>query len=307
MSGGGTSSSQAGSAGKSPAGSAGDAARKTADSAQDAGRQVMASKPFRVLLTVGLIAFGVVHMLVGWIALQIAWSGQPDGEASQQGALNQLAEQPFGAVLLWLVVVGLFTMAIWQLAEALWGHLDKPSGMKRIRKRLGSAGRTVTYALIAIAAISTLQGSGSDSNKEEGYTARLLSASFGRILVIVVALVIIVLGVRLARRGITKKFTEDLDGGVGREVIRLGQAGYLVKGIAFAIVGGLFGWAAITYDPEKAGGLDDALRTVNEAPAGSVLLTVMALGLIAFGVYCFFWARHPKVSTSDGASDGQSR
>ena len=98
----------------------------------------------------------------------------------------------------------------------------------------------------------------------------------------------------------------DLAGGTGREVIRLGQAGYIVKGIAFVIVGGLFGWAAITYDAEKAGGLDDALRTVNEAPAGSVLLTVMALGLIAFGVYCFFWARHPKISTSGGDTGERS-
>ena len=113
----------------------------------------MASKPFRILLTVGLIAYGVVHILIGWIALQIAWSGQPEGEeASQQGALDQLAGQPFGAVLLWLVVVGLFAMAVWQLVEAIWGHRDRPSGIKRIRKRLGSAGRTITYAAIAIAA-----------------------------------------------------------------------------------------------------------------------------------------------------------
>ena len=71
-----------------------------------------------------------------------------------------------------------------------------------------------------------------------------------------------------------------------------------------SIVGGLFGWAAITYDAEKAGGLDDALRTVNDAPFGSVLLTLMALGLICFGVYCFFWARHPKVSTAEAAPRG---
>lgn len=287
---------------------AGNTARRAADSAADAGQQVMASKPFRVLLTVGLIAYGVVHILIGWIALQIAWFGKPGSEqASQQGALDQLASQPFGAVLLWLVVVGLFAMAIWQLAEAIWGHRDRPAGMKRIRKRLGSAGRTITYAAIAIAAISTLRGSGSDGNKEEGWTARLLSAPFGRVLVIAVALIIIVLGVRVARRGITKKFTEDLAGGAGREVVRLGQAGYLVKGIAFVIVGGLFGWAALTYDPDKAGGLDDALRTVNEAPAGSLLLTVMALGLVAFGVYCFFWARHPKVSTSGDTAGSRSR
>ena len=99
-----------------------------------------------------------------------------------------------------------------------------------------------------------------------------------------------------------KKFTDDLAGGVGRSVVRLGQVGYIVKGIAFIIVGGLFGWAGISYDPEKAGGIDDALRTVHDAPFGAVLLTLMALGLICFGIYCFFWATHPKVSTDTGAA-----
>lgn len=279
---------------------------KVADSAERAGQQAMSSAPFRVLLTVGLIAFGLVHILIGWIALQIAWAGEGGGEASQQGALDEMAGQPFGAALLWITVVGLFTMAIWQIAEAVWGHRDRPSGAKRIRKRLGSAGRAFTYAAIGVAAIATLRGdSGSSGSSEEGWTARLLSAPFGRILVIVAALVIVALGVRLARRGITKKFTDDLAGGTSREVIRLGQAGYIVKGIALVIVGGLFGWAAITYDPEKAGGLDDALRTVNSAPFGSILLTVMALGLIAFGVYCFFWARQPKVSTSNAAASAR--
>jgi hypothetical protein len=264
----------------------------------------MSSRPFRVLLTVGLIAYGLVHILVGWIALQIAWSGRgSEQEASQKGALAEIAAQPFGAVVLWVTVIGLFALTIWQLIEAIWGHRDRPAGFKRIRKRLGSAGRAIAYAAIAIAAISTLRGTSSSSDsKEEGWTARLLSVPFGRILVIAVGVAIIVVGVRLVRRGVKKKFTEDLAGGVGQGVIRLGQAGYIVKGIAYSIVGVLFGWAAISYDADKAGGLDDALRTVHDAPFGSVLLTLMALGLIAFGVYCFFWARHPKVSTDTGAA-----
>ena len=148
----------------------------------------MDSKPFRVLLTVGLIAYGVVHILIGWIALQIAWSGRPEGEeASQQGALAELAGQPFGAVLLWIVVIGLFALTVWQTRRGDLGTPRPTAGIKRIRKRLGSAGRTITYAAIAIAAIddSARIASRGDS-KEEGWTARLLSAPFGRILVIAV-------------------------------------------------------------------------------------------------------------------------
>lgn len=295
-----------GSAAGRAASKAADTGERLSDSAEDAGQQAMASKPFRVLLTVGLVAYGVVHVLVGWIALRIAWTGLAGGgaeQASQQGALAELAGQPFGSVSLWVIAVGLFALTVWQVIEAIWGHRDRPQGMKRVRKRLGSAGRAVAYALVGAAALRTALGQpGSGNNKEEGWTARLLSVPFGRILVIAVGITIIVLGVRLVLRGVNKKFTEDLARGVGRGVIRLGQAGYIVKGVAYAIVGALFGWAAITYDAEKAGGLDEALRTVNAAPFGSVLLTLMALGLICFGIYCFFWARSPRVSTSGGTA-----
>ena len=167
----------------------------------------------------GLICYGVVHILIGWIALQIAWSGRGESqEASQKGALAELAGQPFGAALLWIVVVGLFALTIWQGIEAIWGHRDRPAGIKRIRKQLGSAGRAVSYAVIAIAAISTAAGSASSGDSsEESLSARLMSNTFGRLLVIAIGITIIVLGVRLIRRGIKKKFTEDLAGGVEPE------------------------------------------------------------------------------------------
>jgi hypothetical protein len=279
-----------------------------ADSAEQTGQQAITSRPFRALLTVGLIAYGVVHLLVGWIALGIAWVGitgtNSAQEASQQGALNELASQPLGAATLWVVAIGLIALALWQIVEAIWGHRDRPAGVKRIRKRVGSAGRCIAYALLAAASISTLRGDSGSGESEESYTARLMAQPWGRIVVGLVAVAIVVLGVRLIRRGVKKKFTEDLAGGVSQGVVRLGQAGYIAKGIAFAIVGGLFGWAAAAYDPEKAGGLDDALRTVNEAPFGAVLLTAMALGLMCFGVYCFFWAKNPRVSTGGARQSG---
>nr|WP_275670109.1 DUF1206 domain-containing protein [Kribbella speibonae] len=95
-------------------------------------------------------------------------------------------------------------------------------------------------------------------------------------------------------KGITKKFLEDLVGGVSDLTILLGRIGYVAKGIAFAVVGVLVGWAAIDYDPQKAGGLDSALHTIKEQPFGSVLLTVLAAGIAAFGGYCFIWSRNAR-------------
>lgn len=288
--------------------SAAGAARSAKNSAERAGEQAVSSKPFRILVTVGLITYGIVHILVGWIALQIAWSGNGESqEASQQGALAQMAQNSIGLVVLWVTVVGLFAMTVWQAAEAARGHLDKPSGFKRIRKRLGSAGRAVVYAALAVAAINALRGSAqSGDQKEEGWTARLMALPFGRFLVIALGVIVLIIAVRLVIRGVNRKFTHDLSGGVSTGVQRLGQIGYISKGVAFAVVAGLFGWAALTYDPSKAGGLDDALRTINSAPLGSVLLTVVALGLVCFGIFCFFWARQPKIDAGTGPSSGES-
>jgi hypothetical protein len=74
----------------------------------------------------------------------------------------------------------------------------------------------------------------------------------------------------------------------------LGRLGYAAKGVAFVIAGALFAWAAISYDPNKAGGLDTALRTLRNQPFGSILLTLVALGFACFGIYSFVWSRNAK-------------
>ena len=266
--------------------------------ARRAGADAANSTSLRWLITVGLIAFGLVHLLIGWLALQIAFGTGSSGEADQQGALATLAGQPFGAVLLWITAVGLFALVVWQGLEAAIGHQDVDDDKKRLGRRAGSAARAVVYAGLGWAAVKTVTGSGSSGGdqKQEGMTAQLMGMGFGRFLVGAVGIVVLVVAGRQIWKGAKKKFTRDLDGGVSHRVIQLGQIGYVAKGVALAVVGGLFVWAAVTYDPQKAGGMDDALRTVHDAPLGSVLLAVLALGVIAFGVYCFAWARHPRVT-----------
>ncbi|HJY44477.1 MAG TPA: DUF1206 domain-containing protein, partial [Propionibacteriaceae bacterium] len=126
---------------------------------------------------------------------------------------------------------------------------------------------------------------------EETLTARLMDVPFGRVLVAAVGAAVISVGVAQIVKGVKQNFTEDLDRGAPPALRRLGTVGYCARGVALSIIGILFGWATVTYDPEKAGGMDDALSTIRDQPFGSVLLTIMAAGLACFGVYCFFWAR----------------
>jgi Domain of Unknown Function (DUF1206) len=250
-------------------------------------QQARYSRVYAGAITAGLIAYGIVHLLVAWIALQVAF-GNSGQEASQQGALRELADQPLGGVLLWVVAVGLFALVVWKALELFYGHLE-------IEKKLSYSGRAVVYLVLGISAVKVATGSGgSSTGSEQSMTAKVMQHGGGRVVVAVVGLFILGIGIQQLHKAWTKKFTEDLVGGVSSATVTLGRIGYAAKGIAFGVVGVLFVWAAIDYDPKKAGGLDTALKTIKDQPFGTVLLTVVAAGIACFGLYCFAWSRNAK-------------
>lgn len=275
-----------------------DKARSAQNHVERAGSQVQQSPAYGHLVTLGLICYGVIHLLVGWLCIQIALGG--GGEASTDGALKDLVSKPFGNVLMVVFAIGLFALVVWQLIEALFGYANLKKS-KKIRRRLSSAARLVVYAALGVSALALALGNDSgDSNESaQSATATLMSAPFGRILVGLVGLIVIGVGVYHVIKGVRRTFVEkDLEVGVPEWAKRLGMIGWSVKGVAIALVGALFLWAAITFDPEKAGGMDSALRTLQDQPFGQILLIAMGLGFACFGVYCFVWSRnvdHEKV------------
>ncbi|WP_433017402.1 DUF1206 domain-containing protein [Kribbella sp. CA-294648] len=249
-------------------------------------QQARQSPVYHASITVGLIAYGVVHLLIAWIAVQIAW-GKKSEEGSHEGALHELASKPFGEVLLWIAAAGLLSLVIWKGFEVAYGFDTK--------KRLKAAGRALLYLVLAISAAKVAMGSSkSSAGTSSGLSAKLMQNGAGRVLVVLIGLLIVGFGIYQIHKAIKKKFLQDLVGGVSESTILLGRIGYAAKGIAFVIAGALFAWAAIDYDPKKAGGLDTALRTVRDQPFGSVLLTLLALGVAAFGIYAFVWSRNAK-------------
>jgi hypothetical protein len=261
------------------------------------------SDALELLARVGLVAYGIVHLLVAWLALQLAWGGG-GGSADQSGAMATLAEQPFGKPLLWVLAVGLVALAAWQLAEVLrYRSRLQSSGearKKAITKIVKSVAKTVVYLALAGTAVRFATGGGkSSSGQQQQAVGGVLGWPGGRVLVGIAALVLIGIGAYHVRKALRSSFLKEIDTasaspGQRRVIERLGQVGYPAKGVALALVGGLFGWAAITFDPAKASGLDGAMHTILGAPAGRWLLTVVAVGIAAFGVFSFFRARYPQ-------------
>jgi len=243
----------------------------------------------------GLVAYGLVYLLIAWLAAQLAL-GDYEGKASSTGALAQVAEQSFGTVLLWAIAVGMFVLVLWRLIQTVRGE-DDDDGASEWLKRAGHLVKAVIYGWVGFSAVQFAVGSGSAGGGTDATTAKLMRLPAGPWIVGAVGAAVIAYGAVQVWRAWTEKFREYLtsegkSGDAGTLYIAFGKAGYTAKGIAFALVGSLFAYAALTHDPDKSGGLDQALREVLDAPAGPVLLGLIALGLACYGLFCFARARH---------------
>ena len=290
-------------------------AKLTTGHVGEAAVELHRSKPLEIVMRVGIVAFGVVHLLIAWIAFELAWTSD-QRNANSRGAMHSLASQPLGGVLLWVTAIALTGLAIWQFLEAVVGRTQR-RGLAKVRRRLTCVARGCVCAALAVLAFGMAANSsgggggksgrggggsgGGGGSSKDTMTAHVLNMTGGQFLVTLIGLAIIGAGIFEFAYGVRKSFRDDLDsralsGAHGTAVVRLGQAGYIAKGIAVGIVGVLFAWAAITYEPQEAGGLDSALKTLLDQPFGSWLLSAVALGLAAFGVFCAAWARWPKTA-----------
>ncbi|RUR03378.1 DUF1206 domain-containing protein [Labedella endophytica] len=258
-----------------------------------AARKAQNSKAFEVLARVGYVVLGVLHFLIGAIAISIS-QGSGGGEADQGGALAQIQQSPAGVFLLWAIVVGLAALAIWQIAEAFLER--NPDDKKKWAHRAKYLGTAVAYIAIASTAFVFASGGSSESSdSSQSLSAQILAVPAGVVLLVVLGLGVAAVGVAFIVRGIGQKFMKHLavpGGSVRKAVVALGVAGYVAKGIAIGVAGILFIVAAVTHDPEAAGGLDAALRSLTELPFGQIILWVVGVGLALYGVFCFARARY---------------
>jgi hypothetical protein len=275
--------------------SAGDSGQRAASAA----RQAADSKWIERAARVGLAARGLVYVLIGILALQIAFVDRAE-RADQKGAFQTLAQNGFGKFVLWLVILGFLGYGLWQATEAAWGHRRELDDRKRTASRAESAVKAVIYLVLAVVAFRVVTGSSQGGQGGEQVTAKLLQLPAGQVLVGLAGVAIVAAAVVLAWRGLRTKFEEHLDlselgPGARSAVINLGKVGYIARGIVFTLVGILVVAAAVTFDPDKARGMDAALRQVAARPYGPWLLGLMALGLMCFGAYSFAESRYRRL------------
>ncbi|BAZ40439.1 hypothetical protein NIES4101_64000 [Calothrix sp. NIES-4101] len=256
------------------------------------------------LARLGYAAKGLVYFIVGFLAAQAAF-GSGGKTTDTSGALETIITQPFGKFLLAIVTLGLIGYAVWRFVQTILDPENSGQKMnaKRIAKRLGYAFSAIAYFSLAVTSIKLIIGSRSsnDSDSVEDWTIYLLNQPFGRWLVVLLGLTVIGVGISYLYQAYKGKFrrhfklyqmsrTEQI------WAMRLGKFGIAARGVVFSIIGLFIIVAAIQLDGSQARGLGGALASLAQQPFGPWILGVVALGLIAYGIYSVIEARYRHIT-----------
>jgi len=258
----------------------------------------------RLFARLGFVARAVVYGIIAAVALLVAF-GKRSRPEDQQGALQTIAQQPFGRFLLVALAVGLAAFSFWCIAQAVLGRKLESNEDLNVFMRVGFAALGLLYvgfcALCTAIVVGAHDASSGSGGKGETRATRIaLEQPAGRYLVIAVGFGVVVAGLVLVYLALSGEFRKELkEGQMGRSERRwytaLGVVGYLARGVVFALVGFFIARAAWQYDPKEASGLDGALAKLARADYGLVLLACVAGGLLAYALFSLVEARYRKV------------
>ena len=272
---------------------------QVADHTHDAMRQ--ASPWLERFGRFGYAAKGVVYGLIGALAVQVAF-GVGGQTTDSQGALQRIAQAPFGQVMLVAVGVGLVGYVLWRIIQAITDTENKGTDAKGIATRGGYFISGLIYAGLALSAFQIAFGSGGGGgdSSSQGRTAQLMAQPFGQWLVGIVGVIVVGVSLYELYRAYSAKFREKLklqEMSRTEEMwaTRLGRLGYAAHGLALGIIGAFIVVAAIQAQPQEARGLGGALSTLAQQPWGSWLLGIVALGLVAYGIFMLVLARYGRM------------
>ncbi|MCM2129754.1 DUF1206 domain-containing protein [Larsenimonas rhizosphaerae] len=248
----------------------------------------------------GYTAKGIVYVLIGGLSAMAAFGlGGQRGGASE--AVTHMASKTLGTTLMVVLSIGLLSYTAWRIIQAVLDSEDKGNGLKGILVRTGFVISGLTYATVAWRCINLLMQSASSSSSTSQRTAMVMQHPGGLIAIGVLGIIVALVGLRQFQRAIKRSYrkswhTEKMPEHQLRIADAIARWGLSARGVVFLIIGGFLCLSALHTDPSQAKGLGGALTTVAQQPFGPWLLLAVALGLIAYGGYCFVNARYRTTS-----------
>jgi hypothetical protein len=250
----------------------------------------------------GYAAKGTVYAIIGFLAAQAAFTS--GGKTTDgKGALVTIVQQPFGRFLLGLVLFGLIGYVIWRLIQAFMDPENKGT-----LERVGYFVSAMGYGGLALAAGRLISGAGTPGGETpQSATAGVMAQPFGQWLVAIGGLIFIGIGISQIVHGWQASFHKNLKLSEMTPTEQKyadisGRVGLISRGIVFGIIGVFLVQAARTANPKEAKGIGDALRVLENQPYVPWLMGLVALGLVAYGVFMFVEARYRYIEVKNGTS-----
>ena len=278
-------------------------ARTIKHNVQRAANQATMSPWMEALLRLGYFVRGVVYGVIGLLALEAAFGGG-GALTDPKGAIAAIGGTSLGGILLYVILVGLVSYGLWGLIRAIIDPQNNGTSAKGIIERVGYAVSGISYMALGYAVYNPVQGGiasarGSQTAQIQQTTGTIMSKPWGAWVVALGGIIMVVVGCVQIYRGIQPSFDRQfkpyaLKTSQRKWIIRLGHIGMPARGLVFALVGLFLLLAAITNNPSQAKGIDGVLASLLHQPFGPWLLGIVALGLIAFGLYSAmsgFWLR----------------
>jgi hypothetical protein len=267
-------------------------------------RNAAASPLMEDLMRLGYVVRGLVYGVMGVLAFQLA-VGRGGATTDTQGAIAAMGKTSIGGVLLYVILVGLVGYALWGFIRAALDPWHKGVDTKGIVERVGYAVSGISYGLLAYATYGLITAgasaaqNGAQAAQTQQTTASILTNSWGPWVVGIVALIILGIGFSNIAKGLKPHFDRQFQAYALTSyertwIDRLGRFGTAARGVVFSLVGLFLFLAAAHRDPSQAKGVDGVLTALLHQSSGPYLLGIVALGLIAFGIYSAmtgFWLR----------------
>jgi hypothetical protein len=268
-------------------------------------KEAATSPWFTSLARAGYAAKGAIYLIMGALALTAALGGGAT-PTDQKGAFENIVDHPFGQSLLLVVSIGLVGYALWCLCQAILDVDGKGTSAKGVVTRIGYCVVGITYLALAFGAFKLATGGSAGKNSDTAtrdFTAQLLTKPLGIVLVVLFGLGALAVAGVLYYRAWNADFENLIRpkelGQKGKDLlVTLGRVGYASLGVVFTEISIFLVVAALHHNPDEAQGLGGALRQMEQQPFGGLLLAVVALGLIAYGVYSVASARYRRVGRS---------
>jgi hypothetical protein len=245
---------------------------------------------------IGYVAKGVIYLLIGTFAFRLALGLTGGRLLDPADALRVVLRESFGAVLLTTISIGILAYSAWQFVEAIWDTRHKGGGWGWWHRALTMI-KGAVYGTVGWQGLQMVLGLRRSQND---IAQDVIQLPLGNVFLFLVGTGVAVYGAFELRDAWRSRFGDDLDAPrfrreAGEWAVAIGRFGNGARAVILMIMGAAMANAARAQDPDRAGGVSDALATLFTQPFGVVLVAAVAAGLACFGFFQLLHARYARL------------